>query len=86
MTLESTATVRSGVIGRPVAPRPYGNRRGSSRSKQTCWPVRGQTSAHAQPRRAKLTVSPEASRPLPWTQTWSWNERGTLASGAQDAS
>ncbi len=32
--LASTATVRSGVMGLPVAPRPHGNCLGSSRSKQ----------------------------------------------------
>ena len=45
-----SATLESGVIGRPAAPRPWGKRAGSRRSKQMRWPVRGQTEAQAQSR------------------------------------
>ncbi len=69
MTLASTATLRSGVIARPLAPRPAGKCAGSRRSKQICWPVRGQSAAQVQPRLAKLMVSPDVVFPLPWTQT-----------------
>ena len=82
MTAGSTATVRSGVIGRPVVPRPFGKRAGSSASKQMRCPVRGQSSAQAHPRVAKLTVAPDASRPLPCTHTRSWNARETCAIGS----
>ncbi len=73
-------------MARPMAPRPWGKRAQSSFSKQMRCPVRGQTSAHSQSRRAKLTVAPEARRPLPCTHTQSWNAVVTSAIGAQRAS